>query len=75
MFSIMLLIAAFSTGDIVCILVALAIVSFVWFCILGELNRYNTIAQKRNRRDIEHDIDAHMDYYYGDINWIHKGKL
>ena len=71
MFTLLILIAAFSTGDIVAILCAIGFLAFVWFCIINEWTRYNTTTKiyKQN------PIDKYGDEHYGTIDWLKDGKL
>jgi len=78
MFSIMLLIAAFQTGDGVTILCVIAGLIVFWAFVIsglkaGAAQSKNSGTQASARR--KDPIDEHMDYYYGDIDWLRKGKL
>ncbi len=77
MISIMLLIAAFRTGDGLTVLLTIVGLAVFWTFVISEIR--NIREAKRSRKQIrpkEQDpIDKHMDENYADIDWLRKGKL
>ena len=77
MISIMLLIAAFRTGDGLTVLFTIVGLAVFWTFVISQLR--NVREEKRSEMEIrteEQDpIDKHMDDNYADIDWLRKGKL
>lgn len=75
MFSILLIIAAFRTGDIKVILLVFMVLFFVWAVIISEWNRYTIVTKQKQSQPKQNPIDKYGDEHYGTIDWLEDGKL
>lgn len=75
MFSILLIIAAFRTGDIKVILLVFMALFFVWAVIISEWNRYTIVTKQKQSQPKQNPIDKYGDEHYGTIDWLSQGKL
>jgi len=80
MFSIMLLIAAFQTGDITMILLVMGALGWLWYMIISEFQKGARAASTKQSRQYQskpkqNPIDKHGDEVYGTIDWLRNGKL
>ena len=75
MFSILLIIAAFRTGDIKVILLVFMALFFVWAVIISEWNRYTIVTKQKRPQPKQNPIDKYGDEHYGTIDWLRQGKL
>ena len=75
MFSILLIIAAFKTGDIRVILLVFMALFFVWAVIISEFNKYNIRITQKQSKPKQNSIDKYGDEHYGTIDWLRQGKL
>ncbi len=77
MISIMLLIAAFRTGDGITVLLTIVGLAVFWTFVISEIRNVREAKSSGARtRTAEQDpIDRHMDENYADIDWLRKGKL
>lgn len=75
MFSILLIIAAFRTGDIKVILLVFVALFFVWAVIISEWNRYTIATKQKQLQPKQNPIDKYGDEHYGTIDWLSQRKL
>lgn len=75
MFSILLIIAAFKTGDIRVILLVFIALFVVWAVIISEWNRYTIVTKQKQSKPKQNPIDKYGDEHYGTIDWLRQGKL
>lgn len=75
MFSILLIIAAFRTGDIKVILLVFIALFVVWAVIISEWNRYTIVTKQKQSQPKQNPIDKYGDEHYGTIDWLSQRKL
>ena len=75
MFSILLIIAAFRTGDIKVILLVFMTLFVLWAVIISEWNRYSIVTKQKQSQPKQNPIDKYGDEHYGTIDWLSQGKL
>lgn len=75
MFSILLIIAAFRTGDIKVILLVFMALFVLWAVIISEWNRYSIVTKQKQSQPKQNPIDKYGDEHYGTIDWLSQGKL
>ena len=75
MFSILLIVAAFRTGDIRVILLVFMALFVLWAVIISEWNRYSIVTKQKQSQPKQNPIDKYGDEHYGTIDWLSQGKL
>lgn len=75
MFSILLIIAAFRTGDIKVILLVFIALFVLWAVIISEWNKYTIVTKQKQSQPKQNPIDKYGDEHYGTIDWLSQGKL
>lgn len=75
MFSILLIIAAFRTGDIRVILLVFMALFVLWAVIISEWNRYSIVTKQKQSQPKQNPIDKYGDEHYGTIDWLSQRKL
>ena len=75
MFSILLIIAAFRTGDIKVILLVFMALFVLWAVIISEWNRYSIVTKQKQSQPKQNPIDKYGDKHYGTIDWLSQRKL